>query len=66
MSLREDVSAIKATLEAMEKRQDNWFKLLQERIPKWDGALNSVSFLMKAFWIIFAGLIGVIFKVWAG
>lgn len=44
---KEDVVYIKAKLDSLAEHQDNWFKLLQERIPKWDVAASDCADLKQ-------------------
>ena len=52
IKIHEDLAFIRAKVEAMDERQDNWFKLLQDRIPTWDIGAERSAILMKTFWVL--------------
>ena len=60
ITVKEELATIKAQLKAIDERQERWFNLLQERIPKWDESATHANFLMSAYKMLLGGVISVI------
>lgn len=62
-SVRERLASIESKLDGINTRQEAWYKLLTDRIEKYDQTRTQVSILMKVVGALGISIIGVIVKL---